>query len=117
MQNATNKKLESEYANNNAFKVGMKTYEVNVYDQVGNVHIIEEESSQAQFIYRPPISSEPLMQNVKLGYSFATEHRERCGKRFIKIKRFGKTKRYYVSKFRMTTGYILNDLWIHNLRG
>lgn len=118
MQNVTNddlKKLAEMYSNNDAFKAGMQSYQIDVRDQNGNLTKVKQESHSAQFIYRPPEHSEPLMQNVELGYKFATQHRERCGKRFIKIKRFGKTRRYYVSKFHMTSALILNDNWISNL--
>jgi hypothetical protein len=75
----------------------------------------ELENGTARFVYHAPEISEPFAQNVSLGYKFATEHRVRCGKRFIKIKRFGKTRRYWVSKFMMTSTLTLNDKWITNL--
>jgi len=68
-----------------------------------------------QFLYIPPAQSEPVMQNVTLGYKISTEHRERVGKHWIKIRGLGKTRRYYISKFAMSQGRILNDKWVLNL--
>lgn len=68
------------------------------------------------FIYTPPENSEPLMQNVTLGYKFANGHWERSGKRNIKIKRFGKSKIKRITKKVWSTSYILNNKWMLNLK-
>ncbi len=47
---------------------------------------VEQDNYSAQFLYRPPVFSDPLFQNVTLGYVFAEVPR------------------------------ILNDLWITNMR-
>lgn len=100
-----NKELISEWAKVDMFKMG---YTANSVDSSGN----------RSFIYVPESSdAEPLIQNVNIGWKFSTEHRVRYGMRFIKVKRFGKTRRYYVSKFMMTTARILNDKWMINLKG
>ena len=91
-------------------------YKGNIRDLYKIATKLEMDDQQpARFIYRAPEISEPVAENVSLGYKFATEHRVRCGKRFIKIKRFGKTRRYWVSKFMMTSTLTLNDKWITNL--
>jgi len=47
---------------------------------------VEQDNYSARFLYRPPVYSDPLFQNVTLGYVFAEVPR------------------------------ILNDLWITNMR-
>ena len=47
---------------------------------------VEQDNFSARFLYRPPVFSDPLFQNVTISYVFAEEPR------------------------------ILNDLWIYNLR-
>ena len=59
----------------NIFCVGLEAYAC-----------IEQDGYSANFIYRPPIYSDPLAQNISVGYKFAEVPR------------------------------ILNDLWVINLR-
>jgi hypothetical protein len=88
----------------NGFQVGMESYKE------------ETKNGTSYFIYRPEQTVKPLMQNITLGYKLDDQFNYRLGKRYIKIKRFGKTKRYYTTKWQRTTGRILNDHWIRNLR-
>ncbi len=77
-----------------------------------------EAGKVSQFVYVPPRTEEPVMQNVKLGYKFNTgPHQIRTDKkRYIKIKRFGKSYRHRVHVLALAYGRILNDKWIFNLR-
>lgn len=59
----------------NVFVAGMESYAC-----------VEQDNYSAQFLYRPPVFSDPLFQNVTIGYVFAEVPR------------------------------ILNDLWITNMR-
>jgi hypothetical protein len=59
----------------NIFCIGLEAYAC-----------IEQDGYSAQFIYRPPILSDPLAQNITVGYKFAEVPR------------------------------ILNDQWVINLR-
>lgn len=59
----------------NIFVAGMESY-----------CCVEQDNFSARFLYRPPVFSDPLFQNVTIGYVFAEVPR------------------------------ILNDLWIINMR-
>lgn len=80
------------------------------------MHATSESGDVAQFVCRPEITGEPIAYNIELGYKLNEWFIDRIGKRYIKIKRFGKTKRYYTTKWVKTKARILNDNWIHNLR-
>lgn len=70
------------------------------------------------FVYIPPKTNEiPQALNAPVGYTMRDYFIERNGKRFIKIKRFGKTRRFYTTKWIKTHGRLLNPEWVINLKG
>lgn len=76
------------------------------------------ENGSSYFVYVPPkTNEEPQALNASVGYTMRDYFIERNGKRFIKIKRFSKTRRYYTTKWIKTSARILNDKWVYNLKG
>lgn len=75
------------------------------------------EMGKSFFIYVPPQPVEPVAYNVNIGYKMRDYFMDRIGKRYIKIKRFGKTRRYYTTKWAKSYGRTLNDKWLMNLQG
>ena len=69
----------------NASKLGNDVYNVFVQGMEA-LACVEQDNYSARFLYRPPVFSDPLFQNVTIGYVFAEVPR------------------------------ILNDLWITNMR-
>ena len=70
---------------NNASALGNNVYNVFVQGMEA-LACVEQDNYSARFLYRPPVFSDPLFQNVTIGYVFAEVPR------------------------------ILNDLWITNMR-
>lgn len=89
------------------FEIGMQMYAEKIVDK-----------GISQFVYIPSQTGEPIMQNFSLGYKFNTgPHQIRTDKkRYIKIKRFGKSYRYRVNVLALSYGRILNDKWVFHLR-
>ncbi len=69
----------------NASNLGNDVYNIFIQGMEA-LACVEQDNYSARFLYRPPVYSDPLFQNVTLGYVFAEVPR------------------------------ILNDLWIYNLR-